>query len=142
MRLINAEALEKAMYHEAFEKDSDMQKWDSGCWIRYKMFENAIAAAPTVDAIPISVIEDIKSEIAHNFESIVGKYTSDTPLRDKAYVKCARNEAREECLAIIDKHIRETVPEKEPQFKEQNKEGSSSDAILEERENTEKENTS
>jgi hypothetical protein len=52
MRLIDAEELEKAMYHEAFEKDSDMQKWDSGCWIRYKMFENAIKAAPTIDAAP------------------------------------------------------------------------------------------
>ncbi len=53
MRLIDAEALEKAMYHEAFEKDSDMQKWDSGCWIRYKMFENVIAVAQTVDTIVI-----------------------------------------------------------------------------------------
>ena len=37
------------MYHEAFEVDSDMQKWESGCWIRYKMFENCTEAAPTVD---------------------------------------------------------------------------------------------
>lgn len=48
MRLIDADALRAAMYHEAFETDTDMQKWDSGCWIRYKMFENAIEAAPTV----------------------------------------------------------------------------------------------
>ena len=38
----------RQMYHEAFETDSDMQKWDSGCWIRYKMFENALESAPTI----------------------------------------------------------------------------------------------
>ena len=51
-RLVDADALSARMYHDAFETDSDMQKWDSGCWIRYKMFENAIADAPTVDAVP------------------------------------------------------------------------------------------
>lgn len=30
----------KALYHEAFETDTDLQKWDSGCWIRFKMVEN------------------------------------------------------------------------------------------------------
>ena len=49
MRLIDADALREVMYHEAFEKDSDMQKWDGGCWIRYKLFENAIENAPTVE---------------------------------------------------------------------------------------------
>lgn len=48
MRLIDADALRKRMYHDAFETDSDMQKWDSGCWIRFKMFENAIEDAPTI----------------------------------------------------------------------------------------------
>lgn len=48
MRLIDADALRQTMYHEAFETDSDMQKWDGGCWIRYKMFENAIESAPTI----------------------------------------------------------------------------------------------
>lgn len=48
MRLIDADALMHRMYHDAFETDTDMQKWDSGCWIRYKMFENAIDEAPTV----------------------------------------------------------------------------------------------
>lgn len=49
MRLIDADALKEAMYHEAFEKDTDMQKWDGGCWIRYKMFENKIKEAPTIE---------------------------------------------------------------------------------------------
>ena len=51
MRLIDADALRRAMYHEAFETDSDMQKWDSGCWIRFKMFENAIEAQPTIEPV-------------------------------------------------------------------------------------------
>ena len=52
-RLIDADALNAAMYHEAFETDTDMQKWDSGCWIRYKMFERALKAAPTIEAAPV-----------------------------------------------------------------------------------------
>ncbi len=48
MRIIDADALNDAMYHEAFETDSEMQKWDSGCWIRYKMFENHLEEAPTI----------------------------------------------------------------------------------------------
>ena len=58
MRLIDADALSRAMYHETFEKDTDLQKWDSGCWIRYKMFENKIEEAPTVD-----VLDEIRAEI-------------------------------------------------------------------------------
>ena len=46
--LISRQALRKTMYHEAFETDSDMQKWDSGCWIRYKMFENKRDNAPVI----------------------------------------------------------------------------------------------
>lgn len=48
-RLIDADALEARMYHDAFEVDSDMQRWDGGCWIRYKMFENAIKDVPTIE---------------------------------------------------------------------------------------------
>lgn len=53
MRIIDADELRKTMYHEAFETDTDMQKWESGCWIRYKMFENVIENAPTIDAEPV-----------------------------------------------------------------------------------------
>lgn len=51
MRLIDADELSNVMYHQAFETDTDSQKWDSGCWIRYKMFENAITDAPTIDPV-------------------------------------------------------------------------------------------
>lgn len=47
-RLIDGDELDGVMYHEAFEKDTDLQKWDSGCWVRYKMFENKMADAPTI----------------------------------------------------------------------------------------------
>ena len=53
MRLIDVDALRDKMYHEAFETDTPDQKWDSGCWIRYKMFERNIENAPTVDAAPV-----------------------------------------------------------------------------------------
>ena len=46
--LISRQAMRQAMYHEAFEKDSEEQKWESGCWIRYKMFERVIDAQPSV----------------------------------------------------------------------------------------------
>lgn len=55
-RLIDADALRRTMYHEAFETDSPMQKWDSGCWIRYKLFERMEEAAPTI--IPADREED------------------------------------------------------------------------------------
>lgn len=48
-RYKDADALRKAMYHEAFEKDSDEQRWDSGCWIRYKLFERVFNSVPTID---------------------------------------------------------------------------------------------
>lgn len=54
--LISRKALREAVYHEAFEMDSGMQKWDSGCWIRYKMFENHLKDTPSVPAVPIKAI--------------------------------------------------------------------------------------
>lgn len=47
-RLIDGDALKEKMYHDAFETDSEMQRWDSGCWIRYKMFETNIDDAETI----------------------------------------------------------------------------------------------
>ena len=53
MRLIDADALNDSMFHEAFETYSELQKWDRGCWIRYKMFKNHLDMAPTADAVPV-----------------------------------------------------------------------------------------
>lgn len=49
MRLIDGDALKERMYHEVFEKDSKDQRWDSGCWIRYKLFERVLRDAPTIE---------------------------------------------------------------------------------------------
>ena len=62
-RYIDADMLRQRMYHEAFETDTDMQKWDSGCWIRYKLFENCIDDMPTIspdDARGVGKWEDAK----------------------------------------------------------------------------------
>lgn len=45
--LISRQALRSEMYHEAFEKDTEDQRWDSGCWIRYRMFERVIDRQPS-----------------------------------------------------------------------------------------------
>lgn len=55
MRVIDADEFERAMYHEAFENDASydernpMARWDSGLWIRYKMFENCLEKVPTIE---------------------------------------------------------------------------------------------
>ena len=49
MRTIDADALGARMYYEAFEKDSADQRWDSGCWIRYRLFEKVLKEAPTIE---------------------------------------------------------------------------------------------
>lgn len=56
-KLINAEALSDEMYRKSFLVDDGRNKWDSGLWIRYKIFEEAIRDAPAVDAIPMDWIE-------------------------------------------------------------------------------------
>ena len=63
-RYINADALENKMYHEAFENDASynernpMAKWDSGLWIRYKLFENTINDVPTVTTKEIKYFDE------------------------------------------------------------------------------------
>ena len=47
--LISRRALRDAMYHEAFETDTEMQRWDSGCWIRYRLFEKTIINLPSAE---------------------------------------------------------------------------------------------
>ena len=47
-RLIDAQKLNDEMYHAAFETDTPLQRWDSGCWIRYKMFEVIGKKQPTI----------------------------------------------------------------------------------------------
>jgi hypothetical protein len=50
-RLIDADALMKAMYHRAFETDGDTM-WQSGCWVRYRAIEEVVKAQPTIEPEP------------------------------------------------------------------------------------------
>ena len=74
--LIDRQALRNAMYHEAMEKDSDEQKWDSGCWIRYKMFERVVDSMPSTQP-EIIRCKDCKyhgaNECNHSFALVVSK---------------------------------------------------------------------
>ena len=56
--IISRQALKDTMYEEVFLKDSDEQRWDGGCWIRYKMFERVIDSIPTIDAVPVVRCKD------------------------------------------------------------------------------------
>ena len=64
MRLIDADALENKMYHEAFENDASynernpMAKWESGLWIRYKLFENTINDVPTITTKEVKYFDE------------------------------------------------------------------------------------
>ena len=57
MTLIDAYELEREMYRKCMDTDEEIEKgrakWDSGLWIRYKVFEEAITLAPRVDAEPV-----------------------------------------------------------------------------------------
>lgn len=50
-RYIDADLFSRCMEHEAFEKDSDDQMWNSGYWIRYRMFERVLKATPTANVV-------------------------------------------------------------------------------------------
>lgn len=50
---IDKEKFIQAMYQEAFVKDTNLQKWDSGCWIRYKLFEDVIGKFHAADVQPV-----------------------------------------------------------------------------------------
>lgn len=64
MRLIDADALDNKMYYEAFENDASynernpMAKWDSGLWIRYKLFENIINDVPTITTKEVKYFDE------------------------------------------------------------------------------------
>ena len=60
MRLIEADALDAEMYRKSFEVADGRNVWNSGLWIRYKIFEEAIRDAPTVDAVPVIRCRDCK----------------------------------------------------------------------------------
>ena len=84
--LISRQALRDAMYHEAFETDTEMQRWDSGCWIRYKLFENVIDNLPSAEPKIIRC-----KDCMHN-----GSYDTDCPIDWNGKEYCSFAERRED----------------------------------------------
>lgn len=70
-RLIDAGALGKEMYRKSFEVDDGRNVWKSGLWIRYKIFEEAIKDAPTIEAIPINWLENFRDGLDTLSESML-----------------------------------------------------------------------
>lgn len=101
-RYINSDTLNDAMYHEAFVKDSDFQKWDGGCWIRYKLFENVLKSIPTVDAVEVVRCKYCKhlstDRIAPEFYSICRKYGVGKP--DDGFCDEAKRKETEDGCSI------------------------------------------
>ena len=58
-KYIDANELRAMMYHGAFEEDSGLQRWDGGCWIRYKMFENALEQIGAADVVEVSKVRQV-----------------------------------------------------------------------------------
>lgn len=56
---IDSDELSIAMYRAAFEQDTDLQKWDSGCWIRYKLFEQVL-----LDVVKCTKEDDLISRVS------------------------------------------------------------------------------
>ena len=54
-KLIDAYELEREMYRKCIDTNEEIEKgrakWDSGLWIRYKVFEDSITLAPRVDPV-------------------------------------------------------------------------------------------
>ena len=117
MRLIDADALENRMYHEVFEKDSDLQKWDNGCWIRYKLFEQVIRKAPTIDPIhitpsntlgaldcvkPISYLDCSNAMLKMWMDNVVtdGEYDRIMDKLNKKHEEDMRGDSDEKCMDV------------------------------------------
>lgn len=73
MKLIDADALDQAMYHKSFKVDDGRQKWNSGLWIRYKIYEEASRESATVDAIPIEWIKKYMSRCLAIEQDAIGE---------------------------------------------------------------------
>lgn len=70
-RMIEADALMKAIYHRAFETDDDTM-WQSGCWVRYRAVEQTVREQPTVDAVPVVRCKDCLMHGVCRFERGLG----------------------------------------------------------------------
>ena len=91
MRLIDADALGNRLYHEVFEKDSEDQRWDSGCWMRYRLFEKVLREQPTVEQPEIIRCRECKH---WREDHTCREHSLVSPMM--AYEFCSRAERREE----------------------------------------------
>ena len=90
MRLIDADAFGNRLYHEVFEKDSEDQRWDSGCWMRYRLFEKVLREQPTVEQPEIIHCRDCKH---WREDHTCREHSLVSPMM--AYEFCSRAERRE-----------------------------------------------
>lgn len=85
--LISRQALRDAMYHEAFETDTEMQRWDSGCWIRYKLFENVIDSLPSAERKGKWILTDYPDEQTYQCSACneIWTFIEGTPIDNGAF---------------------------------------------------------
>ena len=50
---ITKSALRRALHNEVFEADSKEQRWEDGCWIRYRLIDKIISDLPSADVRPV-----------------------------------------------------------------------------------------
>lgn len=85
---IDKAELTKAMYQESFEKDSDLQRWDSGCWIRYKLFEDVLDSIPSADVVPVVRCKDCQywQESRYGIIEMNACLRFDSPLVEEGFI--------------------------------------------------------
>ena len=113
-RLIDADALAREMYHKSFEVDDGRNVWNSGLWIRYKIFEEAIIDAPIIDAVQVIRCKDCRwydmSDSSGTVEPIGYRCKKVTRLwREPAYIFNSNNA-----------YIREILRKKHVQLRPEN----------------------
>ena len=86
MRIIDVDALDQAMYHKSFEVDDGRHVWNSGLWIRYKIYEEASREAPTVMAIPVQFITDKINSLEHLQKKMVAWTTPELEIQIQTLV--------------------------------------------------------
>ena len=100
MRLIDADFLKDVLLlHNYHGNNKNIVPYSDrkGYRLRQREVDEAIINAPTVDAIPISVIEDIKEEIKTKYDSI--------PYRNNDYDDAWIDALEWVLESVIDKHI-------------------------------------
>ena len=83
----------------------------TGC--NFYSAKHIVDSRPTIHAISLDKVKKAREEINSKIESIVGEYKGGTPFEQMPSAKIHRNNARKECIAILDKLIAESEGENE-----------------------------